>query len=168
MLGGRLHTTVTGSAPISPAAMDFLKIAVGGDLIEGMYNVFSFCFHSISPQLNVLCRVSKFRADGVCIPVVGSTECLLRHRYGMTENCGSCTRCWPGDPSSSGTVGAPNPVTEIKLVDVPSMGYSAEDKPEPRGEICFRGDHAFPGYYKGWLSMCWIIEDDILKLILLR
>lgn len=67
----------------------------------------------------------------------------------MTENCGACTHTIPGDPSASGTIGAPNPAAEVKLVDIPSMGYSVEDKPEPRGEILFRGDIAFKGYYKG-------------------
>ena len=67
----------------------------------------------------------------------------------MTENGGSCTHIWQYDPTSSGTVGPPLCNTELKLIDVPSMGYSAEDKPYPRGEICFRGDHGFKGYYKG-------------------
>lgn len=67
----------------------------------------------------------------------------------MTENGGTCTHVWQYDPSSSGTVGPPLCNTELKLIDVPSMGYSAEDKPFPRGEICFRGDHGFKGYYKG-------------------
>lgn len=67
----------------------------------------------------------------------------------MTESCGACTHTIPGDPSASGTIGPASPGTEVKLVDIPSMGYTVEDKPEPRGEICFRGDNAFKGYYKG-------------------
>lgn len=69
--------------------------------------------------------------------------------YGMTENCAICTRCLAGDPTSSGTVGPPQPAAEMKLVDVPAMNYTAEDKPYPRGEICCRGPAAFTQYYKG-------------------
>lgn len=71
----------------------------------------------------------------------------------MTENCGTATRIWPNDPTSAGRVGGPQANTEIKLVDVPAMGYSAEDKPFPRGEICTRGDQCFKEYYKGLWSI---------------
>jgi acyl-CoA synthetase (AMP-forming)/AMP-acid ligase II len=66
----------------------------------------------------------------------------------MTENCGTCTRCMPNDPTDGGSVGFMQPVNEIKLVDVPSMGYTSEDKPHPRGEVCMRGANCFSGYYK--------------------
>lgn len=72
-------------------------------------------------------------------------------RYGMTENCGTCTRTWPDDPTCSGTIGSPQPCCEIKLLDVPAMNYTSEDKPNPRGEICVRGDNCFKAYYKGTL-----------------
>jgi long-chain acyl-CoA synthetase len=74
--------------------------------------------------------------------------CDVVEGYGMTENCGTCLRVWPGDPTSTGTVGAPQPCNEIKLVDVPTMGYTSQDKPYPRGEICVRGGNCFTQYYK--------------------
>ena len=46
---------------------------------------------------------------------------------------------------------------EVKLVDVPSLGYSAEDKPNPRGELCVRGASVFKEYYKGSLSRCGVV-----------
>ena len=66
----------------------------------------------------------------------------------MTENCGVCSRCIPQDPNDGGSVGCIQPVNDIKLVDVPSMGYTSEDTPYPRGEICTKGANCFSGYYK--------------------
>ena len=73
----------------------------------------------------------------------------VREGYGMTENGGCCTTCWPNDPSSGGTVGGPLPSAEIKLVDVPELGYRVTDRPFPRGELLMRGGQRFVGYYKG-------------------
>ena len=67
----------------------------------------------------------------------------------MTENCATCTRSWPDDPTASGTVGPPLPVNEVKVIDVPAMGYTSEDKLNPRGELCVRGANCFTTYYKG-------------------
>ena len=64
------------------------------------------------------------------------------------------------DPSASGTVGPPQPINEIKLVDVAAMGYSAEDKPNPRGELCIRGANCFTVYYKGKSNSAWILEAE--------
>lgn len=73
----------------------------------------------------------------------------------MTENCATCAKCWPDDPTSSGTVGPPQPINEVKLIDVPAMGYTSEDKPNPRGELCVRGANCFTVYYKGVCPMSY-------------
>ena len=77
-----------------------------------------------------------------------STLSALCEGYGMTENGGCCTTCWPNDPSSGGTVGGPLPSAEITLVDVPELGYRVTDQPFPRGELLMRGGQRFVGYYK--------------------
>ncbi|THH33861.1 hypothetical protein EUX98_g219 [Antrodiella citrinella] len=103
VLGGNLRLVGCGSAPITPSSMEFLRVALACDVIEG---------------------------------------------YGLTENCGSASRVLPGDPTSAGTVGPPTIGVEWKLVDVPSMEYTSEDKPNPRGEIYTRGACCFSEYYK--------------------
>ncbi|KAI0670490.1 acetyl-CoA synthetase-like protein [Trametes maxima] len=116
VLGGRIRMLTTGSAPISSNVMDFMKIGLLCEMIEGV--------------------------------------------YGMTENCGSFVRTWTGDAHSSGTVGSPLPNAELKLIDVPSMGYSAEDKPHPRGEICMRGAQRFTCYYKDPKKTAETIDEE--------
>ncbi|KAJ3227823.1 Long-chain-fatty-acid--CoA ligase 5 [Clydaea vesicula] len=62
--------------------------------------------------------------------------------YGQTETTAAGTLTNWGDyafPMGS-HVGVPFSSTEVKLIDVPSMNYYAEDTPNPRGEICFRGN----------------------------
>ncbi|KII88692.1 hypothetical protein PLICRDRAFT_689891 [Plicaturopsis crispa FD-325 SS-3] len=128
VLGGNVKMVTSGSAPISVDVMDFLKIALACDVLEGE----SLCYF----------------------------------------NCGTCTKVLPLDPSSSGTVGPPQPVNEVKLVDVPAMGYTSEDSPNPRGELCVRGANCFNVYYKdekntketvdeeGWIHTGDVAEID--------
>ena len=67
--------------------------------------------------------------------------------YGQTETCaGLCVT--DINELRSGHVGKPVPCCDIKLLDIPDMNYTTEDKPFPRGEILVRGDQIFKGYYK--------------------
>mmetsp|Transcript_16150 Transcript_16150/g.34928 ORF Transcript_16150/g.34928 Transcript_16150/m.34928 type:complete len:681 (+) Transcript_16150:140-2182(+) len=83
--------------------------------------------------------------------------CPVMEGYGMTETTSGSTVTYLDD-FTPGTVGAPLPCNEIRLQDVPDMGYTRLDtthgegaKAMPcrgRGEICFRGTNIFKGYYK--------------------
>ena len=86
----------------------------------------------------------------------------------MTENCATCSRSWNGDPTATGTVGPPQPGLDLKLVDVPAMGYHADDKPNPRGEICLKGEMCFKGYYKGEKLLSLILRQFTSRIQILR
>ncbi|KAL5700788.1 long-chain-fatty-acid--CoA ligase [Ranunculus cassubicifolius] len=76
------------------------------------------------------------------------TSCaFMTQGYGLTESCGLSTVTYPDEVSMAGTVGVPQPYTELRLEEVPEMGYDPLGEP-PRGEVCLRGKTIFSGYYK--------------------
>ncbi|XP_031548889.1 long-chain-fatty-acid--CoA ligase 1-like [Actinia tenebrosa] len=68
--------------------------------------------------------------------------CYLQEGYGQTETTAIVTMQRLSD-FSTGHVGAPAPCNQVKLVDVPEMGYYAKDG---HGEICVKGQNVFKGY----------------------
>ncbi|KAL5649307.1 hypothetical protein ACJX0J_040116, partial [Zea mays] len=98
--------------------------------------------------------------------------------YGLTETLGPSTVCYIDDMALVGSAGVPATYTEIRLEEVPEMGYNPLGVPS-RGEICIRGKSLFAGYYKspeltneaivdGWFHTGDIGEmtpDGILKVI---
>ncbi|CAM8927464.1 unnamed protein product [Rhodiola kirilowii] len=67
--------------------------------------------------------------------------------YGLTETCGLTAIGYPDEMSMVGCVGAPFVCSEIRLEEIPDMGYDPLANP-PRGEICVRAKNLFSGYYK--------------------
>jgi len=67
--------------------------------------------------------------------------------YGLTETTAACNFQLRED-TQTGIVGPPLPNVEIKLIDVPEMKYTSNDKPYPRGEIAIRGAIVTDGYFK--------------------
>lgn len=66
---------------------------------------------------------------------------------GLTETCGSTTLCYPDEMCMMGTVGAVSVYNEVRLEEVPEMGYNPLGNPSC-GEICVRGKSVFTGYHK--------------------
>ena len=85
--------------------------------------------------------------------------------YGQTENAGSALLNSIYD-TCVGTTGGVQNTTELKLVDIPEFNYYSTDvnpetgAPEPRGELCFRGETVFKGYFKNLEETNKIIEKD--------
>ncbi|KAJ1664459.1 medium-chain fatty acid-CoA ligase faa2 [Coemansia sp. RSA 1813] len=86
--------------------------------------------------------------------------------FGSTECNAAATVCVV-DENRAGHVGVPYPGIDIRLRDVPEMGYLATDRPCPRGEIMVRGKNVFRGYYKDAektkevLEGEWLVTGDI-------
>jgi len=74
--------------------------------------------------------------------------CCFIQGYGLTETSATVALQGGFDRFEVQSVGAPLPSSEIKLVDVPEMGYLSTDKPYPRGEIVVRGNNISTGYFK--------------------
>ncbi|KAK7790099.1 hypothetical protein R5R35_012622 [Gryllus longicercus] len=67
--------------------------------------------------------------------------------YGLTETC-ACATVMDRHDRSTGRVGGPTTVCDIKLVDWEEGNYRVTDKPFPRGEIVIGGENISPGYFK--------------------
>ncbi|KAL8094454.1 long chain acyl-CoA synthetase 1-like [Apium graveolens] len=67
--------------------------------------------------------------------------------YGLTETCGLASIGFPDEMCMIGTVGSAFVYSELRLEEVPDMGYNPLADP-PRGEICVRAKSKFAGYYK--------------------
>ena len=62
--------------------------------------------------------------------------CPVYDGYGTTEVGGIATQ------------NKISPGVKTKLIDVPELGYSTQDKPYPRGEICVITSEMVSGYFK--------------------
>ena len=121
-LGGNVALVTSGSAPLVPHVLDFLRVVLSCTFLQGR------------------------------LPFYDHPRKLVKSLLGcgMTENYGTCTRYISGDPTD-GSVGFMQPVNEMEPVDVSSVCYTSEDKPYPRGGVCVRGANCFSGYYKSKL-----------------
>lgn len=86
-------------------------------------------------------------------------KCPVVQGYGLTETVGGVTCSIPGR-SKSGTCGGPFPGVQVKLKDLPDMGYLNDDKPYPRGEVCVKGDIVFTGYYGNEKATKEVFTED--------
>lgn len=100
--------------------------------------------------------VKNFLQICFCVPMIEA--------YGQTEGTGGEFVTAKLDPTF-GHVGGPIVCNEFKLVDVPDMKYTSQDKDEkgrlqPRGEIWVRGTNVIQGYYKNHEKTLESIDED--------
>ncbi|WVW80476.1 hypothetical protein I302_102458 [Kwoniella bestiolae CBS 10118] len=72
--------------------------------------------------------------------------CEVIQGYGLTESVGTCTKGIGEDIRAVGTIGFIQTCNDMKLIDHADMGYTSQDKPNPRGEVCLKGYNITPGY----------------------
>lgn len=107
----------------------------------------------------VICGSAPINADVMDFLKI-AFSCDVVEGYGLTETCAVCAKSLPADPTASGTIGPPVPINEVKLLDVPAMNYTAEDKPYPRGELLIRGLNCFNAYYKDEKSTKSTVDEE--------
>jgi long-chain acyl-CoA synthetase len=155
-LGGRVQIIGTGSAPISPQVLSFLKVSSSGAVNRARAGA---DVDRPSPGRAVLRSDGRVRRPSPRL-FPSSNGRVALNRYGQTENCGTAVRCVEGDCHPNGTVGPPSAGVEIKLLDVPTMGYFSTDQPHPRGEILTRGAMVIPAYLKDEEKSRETIDDE--------
>ncbi|CAG8477434.1 9473_t:CDS:10, partial [Racocetra persica] len=131
VLGGRVRVILTGSAPIGPEILQFLRVAFACDVVEVYGCMGALVYGCMS--------VWVYGRMGVWVMSVWLHECMgvwVYGCYGQTEGVAVATITLKGE-NKAGHVG-----------DVPEMNYYSTDKPYPRGELCYRGPNIFVGYYK--------------------
>ncbi|XP_033209619.1 long-chain-fatty-acid--CoA ligase 3 isoform X1 [Belonocnema kinseyi] len=67
--------------------------------------------------------------------------------YGLTETT-SCATVMDAKDRSTGRVGGPSTVCDLRLENWEEAGYRVTDMPYPRGEILVGGENVSAGYYK--------------------
>ena len=107
-------TMTTGSAPIAPETIKFLKAAVNVGFAQG---------YGLSESFAGVMASSKYETE--------SSSC-----------------------------GAISVTTEMKIRDIPEMGYSAHDKEGARGELLLRGPQIFKEYYKNPEETAKAVDED--------
>ncbi|KAF7818112.1 long chain acyl-CoA synthetase 1 [Senna tora] len=93
----------------------------------------------ISGGAPLSCEVEEFLRVTCCT--------FVCQGYGLTETCGAATLCLPDEMGLIGTVGAVSVYNELRLEEVPEMGYNPLGSPSC-GEICVRGKSVSSAYHK--------------------
>lgn len=117
LIGGRVHTILSGGAPLSENTHEYLRNILGVNLTQG-YGL---------TETNACATVQFIFFVNIC--VYNILKVML------------------DSESSVGRVGPPVQGVKIKLVNWEEGNYLVSDKPFPRGEIYVGGGNVAAGYY---------------------
>lgn len=163
VLGGREQLITTGGAPTGNQVKQFMMQCFKGIMSEG-YGATEVC------QVLQNCPVlhSKYLthhesfSSNICMYMTAFPSAYQHYTHPLPHlhSPAHSNTCTPtlihlytpygthvtqvGGIASNGTV---LPRTNVKLMDVPEMGYFTSDDP-PRGEICVKSPTMIDGYYK--------------------
>ena len=82
-------------------------------------------------------------------------DCFLVH---LVEGYGN-TEAGHGAVAHDGYIQKGN-ILDYKLVDVPELGYYTSDKPNPRGELLFKGRFQIKGYYNDPEATAGLLDEE--------
>lgn len=148
----------------------------GGHLTHGFYD--KLIFNKVRAKLGLdRCNIMVTGSAPISAHVMDFLRvvfcCHVVEGYGQTETAAGATITPLAEQAEGGHVGVPIACNEIRLVDVPDMGYLVTDKTHGegkaaipcngRGEIWYRGPNVFRGYYKNATKTAEAMEGDWLK-----
>ncbi|GAU94654.1 hypothetical protein RvY_06386 [Ramazzottius varieornatus] len=150
----RIYGKMTEAARQSPLKRAVLNLAIFFKSLEMKYGIYrrdsiwdKLVFGKLQDSLggNVrICATGSAPLDPHMTNAMrAALGCYIFEVYGQTETAGVITGTLAGD-AMAGHAGAPAIGMEVKLVDVPELGYLAC---QAQGEVCARGPHVMKGYY---------------------
>ena len=79
--------------------------------------------------------------------------------YGLTESFAGFA-IGNGFDKKPGSCGPTGVTTEMRVRELPEMGYHANDRGGPRGELLLRGPQITPGYFKNDEETAKSFDED--------
>lgn len=142
-INGKLHH-LKASASYSHSVWDPLVFNKMRGLLGGRVKLM------VTGSAPISAEVLNFLKCCFCAPI--------HEGYGQTESTAASCLTSAFDPVA-GHVGGPLSCLKIRLREIPEMGYLASD-PNPRGEVCYKGNSIFHGYFKNQEKTAEALSSD--------
>lgn len=154
LFGGKVKLMSSGAAPLSTKVGDFMRVTFMAHFVEGYGLTGAYGQEAANKRQHTRersgpCAGSVLFSLAFCVspppslPPPSPLSCRL-----SSPETGAALTCSSRDDTVYGHVGTPLDCNMVKLVDVPDMDYTSNDRPNPRGEVWVSGYNVFHGYYK--------------------